>query len=121
MLFDVNAALAEILNDGQTVATLATSATNKPETPAVSRVSRVSQATPAEGAQPDASAPRTSSPEVDDFRHGCSPAGKPLTWTGRIVSLDAWRGLTDWERHGSTGLFWNVQSRQWEHPDGGAA
>lgn len=56
----------------------------------------------------------------DPFRHGRSINGTPLTWTGRIVSLDEWRRLPEWERHGSTGRVWNGLTRQWE-PDGGAA
>ena len=41
--------------------------------------------------------------EPDMWRHGASVAGNPLTWTGRVVSLDAWRNLTEWERHGPDG------------------
>lgn len=33
----------------------------------------------------------------DPFRHGRSVTGSPLTWTGRIASLDEWRRLSDWE------------------------
>jgi hypothetical protein len=66
-------------------------------------------------------APKPSAPDASDpFRHGRSINGTPLTWTGRIVSLDEWRRLSEWERHGSTGQEWNGLTRQWE-PDGGAA
>lgn len=53
-------------------------------------------------------------PAPEAFTHGRSVTGKPLTWTGRIVSLDAWRRLSDWERHGSTGKLWNGLTGQWE-------
>lgn len=50
--------------------------------------------------------------------HGTSIAGNRLTWTDKDVSLDDWRRLSDWERHGSSGKLWNARSRQWEGPDG---
>ena len=59
-------------------------------------------------------------PAPEAFAHGRSVTGKPLTWTGRVVSLEAWRRLSDWERHGSTGKMWNGLSRQWEPMEGGA-
>lgn len=55
-----------------------------------------------------------------DFRHGVCPfTGKPRTWTGRVVSLEAWRELSGWERHGSTGKLWNGLTRQWGKNKGG--
>ncbi len=48
------------------------------------------------------------------FPHGQTAFGRPKTWTGKIVSLNAWRSLSDWERHGSTGKVWNGQSQKWE-------
>lgn len=48
------------------------------------------------------------------FVHGTSPGGRPLTWTGRVVSLDAWRNLSEWERHGPQGALWSGASRKWE-------
>ena len=50
--------------------------------------------------------------------HGVSFGGRPKTWTGRVVSLDAWRALSEWERHGSSGQRWNGAKRQWEQPKG---
>jgi hypothetical protein len=41
----------------------------------------------------------------------------PKTWTGRIVSLDDWRRLTEAEQHGSNGRLWNGMIRQWEQPE----
>ena len=53
--------------------------------------------------------------DVDDpWRHGASVTGRPRTWTGRIVSLDAWRTLTEWERHGPNGRQWNGITQRWE-------
>lgn len=40
--------------------------------------------------------------------------GRPVTWTGKVVSLDDWRNLTDWERHGPNGRLWNGKIQQWE-------
>lgn len=64
----------------------------------------------------------TDAPDIDlsgskDFPHGTGVGGRPLTWTGRVVSLDAWRELSEWERHGPQGRHWNGISRRWE--DGG--
>jgi hypothetical protein len=39
-------------------------------------------------------------------RHGRNAVVLHRTWTGGIVSLDAWRRLTDWERRGPTGKLW---------------
>lgn len=80
------------------------------------RVEKSEQATPAP------SAPAHSRADGDSpFRHGRSVAGSPVTWTGKVVSLDEWRRLSEWERHGSTGKVWNGLTRQWEPMGGGAA
>jgi hypothetical protein len=42
----------------------------------------------------------------------------PRTWTGRVVSLAAWRELTAWERHGPRGRLWNGATGRWELPEG---
>ena len=48
--------------------------------------------------------------------------GRVRTWSGRVVSLDAWRKLSAWERHGPNGRHWDGRTRSWEGPeDGGAA
>lgn len=39
--------------------------------------------------------------------------GRPATWTGRVVSLDEWRSLTAWQRHGPDGQHWCGISREW--------
>lgn len=119
MLFDVQAALADILAEPVAVATPATPATNPAEHPPLSRMSRVSQS-PDVSTEEDASVmPLAPSPasipsQPDAFPYGTSPGGRPLTVTGRVVSLDAWRSLTDWERHGARGRIWNGRTRRWE-------
>lgn len=129
MLFDVKAALADIM-PGQTL--VATPATNPAGAGPVSQVSRESLGYPAESTPKaflldgkakmillSAGHPKnTSMPTVpaglDCYPHGHAPNGYPRTWTGRTVSLDEWRGLSDRDRHGSTGKLWNGLTRLWE-------
>lgn len=67
----------------------------------------------------DSPTPAYSRQNMQDFPHGVGAiGGQPRTWTGRIVSLDEWRKLSVWDRHGSTGQKWNGLTWQWE-PDGG--
>lgn len=41
------------------------------------------------------------------FPHGvCDFTGRPRTWTGKVVVLDEWRRLSDWEREGPAGRLW---------------
>ncbi len=40
--------------------------------------------------------------------------GRPVTWTGKVVSLEEWRRLSEWERHGSNDRVWNGLTQQWE-------
>lgn len=47
------------------------------------------------------------------FPHGVSVAGNPLTWTGRVVSLEAWRRLSEWEQHGPNGRLWCGAKGNW--------
>ena len=61
---------------------------------------------------PEARAPSRS--DEDRFPDGTSAAGRPLTWTGRVVSLDDWRRLSDWDRHGFTGRVWNGIAGRWD-------
>ena len=49
-----------------------------------------------------------------DYPYGQSVAGNPKTWTGKIVSLNAWRALNEWERHGNNWRHWNGKTQQWE-------
>jgi hypothetical protein len=53
-------------------------------------------------------------PQANDMRHGFAVNGRPKTWTGKIVSLDAWRQLPEWEKHGSSGKMWNGKTQRWE-------
>lgn len=119
MWFDARAKLAEIAwdcpaskgpqtlddrNPASCVAAVASVATfpamkTEPKKPCVATV-----ATPS---APDGDGP---------WRHGASVTGSPRTWTGRVVSLDAWRSLTEWERHGPNGRNWNGITRRWESP-----
>ena len=54
----------------------------------------------------------------ETFPHGtaCGLGLSPLTWTGRVVSLEEWRRLTEWERNGPQGKHWNGSTRRWEDP-----
>lgn len=125
MLFDAQAALAEIL------ATPCDTRDNRdkpPEKPPLSRVSRVSQAvTPEMEIQPQAQPEPSPAPfgrketgvsvqlpEPEGFPYGFAVNGYPLTWTGRPVSREVWVHLSPWERHGSTGMLWNGLTLQWE-------
>jgi hypothetical protein len=57
-------------------------------------------------------------PEIQDLRHGFAVNGHPKTWTGKIVSLDAWRQLDEWERHGPNGRHWCGIAKAWVVPRG---
>ena len=57
----------------------------------------------------------SSAPDTDEPR-STSICGRPKTWTGKIVSLDEWRKLTEWERHGPDGRVWSGITRKWEKP-----
>lgn len=132
MLFDVQAALAEVMKASPMSATTATTATNRAQPGTVSQVSRLSQGHTAE--IPPASflddgkvattSPSAPNPEIAlsfsepsafcGFPYGRAPNGNPRTWTGRIVSMEGWRTLSDWERHGSTDKVWNAMSECWD-------
>lgn len=45
-----------------------------------------------------------------------SVTGRPLTWTGRVVSLDEWRKLSAWDRHGQDGRMFCGACRDWVKP-----
>ncbi|WP_321363161.1 hypothetical protein [uncultured Celeribacter sp.] len=45
-----------------------------------------------------------------------SVGSSPCTWTGKVVSLEEWKRMSDWERHGPNGRHWNALSRKWEYP-----
>ena len=138
MWFDVRAKLAEI--EGRPAATAATPAAQPPAARPVSQMSQVSQAPdtrkpasrvasvasvatplrPEPDPAPPARAERLDT-DPDGFPHGtaCDMGLFPRTWTGRVVSLAAWRNLTEWERHGLRERIWNAANGRWEQPDGG--
>lgn len=51
--------------------------------------------------------------DTDAFRHGRSAGGSPKTWTGRIVTMDEWHKLTEWDRHGPNGKLFCGVCRAW--------
>ena len=68
----------------------------------------------AQSVAPLPSAPPPSMPNSDCLFHGIVGNSYRRTWTGKVVSLDDWRQMTDWDQHGSTGKLWNGITRQWE-------
>lgn len=59
-------------------------------------------------------APSRHPPET--FPHGVACGGSPRTWTGRIVSLAEWRGLSEWDRHGPNGRLFCGACGEWVMP-----
>lgn len=119
MLFDVQAALAEILGDAHAV-----------QPGPVSRTAKPAEAPPAKVLPfvPPQEPPEPSRQDGETFRHGPSPDGRPRTWTGRFVRLDQWHTLSEWDRHGPDGRLFCGICRAWvkSFPDchegkGGAA
>ncbi len=43
-----------------------------------------------------------------------SIGGRPVTWTGKVVSLAEWREMTHWERFGPDGRMFNGKTGKWE-------
>jgi hypothetical protein len=41
----------------------------------------------------------------------------PITWTGRVVSMADWHGMTEWQKHGPNGREWSGVTNQWETPE----
>jgi len=62
---------------------------------------------------------KVQTPEAFPYGTACNMGDAPRTWTGRIVSLDEWRRLTEWEKHGPKGRHWNGITKQWEQPERG--
>lgn len=127
MKFDPYAFLSAAGNETPDGATRATCATPPPEmSPRVAQVARVARVEPSKSETqrpaepPYAPEPSLQAPGGDPYPYGVACGGRPLTWTGRVVSLDEWKRLTGWERHGSTGKVWNGLTRQWEPMGGGA-
>jgi len=112
-LFDARAELAKIEKQGHPPASSASFASFSPHTPP-------KEAEEAKEAAPHREIQKKADPgnpvEAPDFRHGKTACGWPKTWTGKIVSLDDWRKLTEWEKHGPDGRVWNAITRKWEKP-----
>ncbi|GHE02343.1 hypothetical protein GCM10008024_21420 [Allgaiera indica] len=111
MWFDVQTALTEIESGQPTrparvanVAGVATLPARKPARKAAEAGPHVANV--ASAATP-ASLPR-----------GVSVTGSPCTWTGRVVSLDEWRRLSEWERSGPDGRMFCGACRVWVLPGG---
>jgi hypothetical protein len=108
MWFDPNAMRAEIA--GHLPATSATTATKTSAVRPVSQLSQLSQATAPQSGVADVASfaafatfqprPKQEEPTKPVSSYGESLGGRLLTWTGRVVSLDVWPDLTEWEKHG---------------------
>ena len=111
MLFDVQAALSDILNSPPAPCDFRDS---RDSTGAQSRESQQSQpqAVPfgTDTEQPKPSAP---APSRDADTPPLTDTGRVKTWTGKIVSLDDWRNMSDWDRHGPNGRIWCGIHREW--------
>jgi hypothetical protein len=124
MWFDPHAMRAE--NVGHPPATSATTATQTQLARPVSQMSRLSQ--PFYSQKPVLRVAEVASvatliapkpepqPSAEIFPHGVTFTGQPKTWAGGIVSLDVWRNLTEWEKHGPNGRHWNGKTQTWEQP-----
>jgi hypothetical protein len=132
-LFDPHAALAEIEKLGLPAASFASFASNTPD-PAPKEASEAKEAaltgqfakTGDASAMPDerAKVPPIGSEQLGPtgpvdgpHRHGTTFDGTPKTWTGKVVSLAAWRQLSEWEKHGPNGKHWNGITQLWEIPE----
>lgn len=127
MLFDAHAALAQIEAD--------TGNEIQHPTPAISAISAIPQQSlieisPRIAGIAEIAAPRpfcqkpqkvvtipTKHIKTDEYRHGGSVVGTPLAWTGKVVSLDEWRTLSKWDKHGPDGRLFNGITKQWEWPE----
>lgn len=58
---------------------------------------------------------------TDMGRHGWSPGGSPLTWTGRPVSSAEWPKLSTWEKHGPDDRLWCGCCGAWVEAETGLA
>ena len=109
-LFDPRAALAEIRKQGPTPATPATSATQTTQ-------NALNVAKVADVATPQRQIPKNEALSItapnDDMRHGFAVNGNPMTWTGNIVGLDDWRGLSEWQKRGPNGRMWCGVCKVW--------
>jgi hypothetical protein len=121
MWFDARRALAELDPDQTAIQEPSPSAIRAipaiptpSEPPRIARIARI--------AWPEAENPKPAAavPAPAECPFGQSVGGSPLTWTGRVVSLDEWRRLSKWERSGPNGRVWDGIKRAWVYPDGSA-
>lgn len=116
-LFDPRAELAKIQNQRGTPANPANSANPEGETrPHLAEIAELA-APPPEIPKADQvgnfpSCPAPNRPTADPTGT-TSPGGRPVTWTGTVVSLGAWRAMSDWERHGPREKTWCGQRNRW--------
>ena len=109
MWFDVQQALSEI--EGGTPPPLV-----QPQMQDLAPIAAPRVAVVASVAMPPVQKPEFVADPDAHHPHGTTFDGRPLTWTGRVVSLAAWRMLTEWERHGPKGQHWKGITSQWEQP-----
>lgn len=112
MLFDVQAALAEILSSPLSE-TPAQTANPLPDT--LTEPDKRGLCPVLSGCRVEIS--ENEAPQGDagsDPPRAFSITGRPLTWTGRVVvSLDEWRKLSAWERHGPDGRMFCGTCQAW--------
>lgn len=132
MWFDAQAELAKLAGgregDTRPPATLATSATPRDRVAIVAIVADVAtppaptatSATPAQRIAPRvanvASVATLSAKEINPQAE--TAGGRVTTWTSRVVSLDEWRRLTEWQRHGPNGRRWCGITSTWTNQKG---
>lgn len=111
-LFDARAELAKIENDEGTPASRANPANQAGgEAPRLAELAELAAPTPQNSK--NEAAPVLS--DMQEGPRGTSVAGVPVTWTGRVVSLDDWRRLSEWEKHGPNGRAWCGKRKRWTH------
>ncbi|MFD1481295.1 hypothetical protein [Paracoccus nototheniae] len=150
MLFDVQAALAEILSEAPACCDFRDSRDLRNP---VSRKSQESQSQPDEipalsdrpvlvseafgagmGHLPNRGNSGNRSRYPDEITQPPAPAsplrqdeprpdeyGRCHTWTGRVVHLDEWRALTAWDRHGPAGRLFCGICQGWVNREAGCA
>ena len=129
MWFDAQAELAklggECESDTYPPATLATSATQCPVVAIVADVAAPPATTATSAAPAQRPAPRVANvvsvatPSASEINPQAETAGgRVTTWTGRVVSLDEWRRLTAWQRHGPNGRHWCGITSTWINQKG---
>ncbi len=126
MWFDAQAELTKLGGGSESdtcpPATLATTATTRSRVAIVADVATPPAATATPIQRISSNARKVTTPphsKQEPFPYGtaCNLGDAPRTWTGRIVSLDEWRRLTEWEKHGPNGQHWNCITKRWEQKD----